>query len=86
LTLFAALIVFAVVQDRVTAEGVSRYVQLHRTAPASGAPTVRVDEVMGPAIRRSVHQGLLWSGAVVLVGLGAGVMTRRTPFRREKRS
>ena len=81
LTLLAALVVFAVVQDRVTADGVSRYVQLQRAALASGAPAIRIDEVMRPAIRRSVQQGLLWSGGVLLAGLAAVLMTRRNAIK-----
>jgi hypothetical protein len=76
-TFLAAVVVFCVVQDRVTADGASRYVSHQRAALASGGPTVTIDEVMEPAIRRSVEQGLLWGGGVVLVGLVAGVVTRR---------
>ena len=66
-TALAALAVFAVVQDRVTAAGARRYVALQRDALAGHGPAVTVDEVMRPAIERSVRQGLLWGG-VVLVG------------------
>jgi len=66
----AAVVVFAVVQDRVTAAGASRYVTRQRAAMAGEAPPVTIDEVMTPAIERSVRQGLLWGGAVLTVGLG----------------
>jgi hypothetical protein len=67
----AALVVFAAVQDRVTAAGARRYVALQRAALAGRARAVTVEEVMRPAIARSVRLGLLWGG-IVLVG-GAGI-------------
>jgi hypothetical protein len=73
-TLAAALVVFCVVQDRVTAAGVRRYVTLHEVA---GGSAVTIDEVMRPAIRDSVHEGLLWSGIVAAAGLGAAVVVAR---------
>jgi hypothetical protein len=77
-TAIAALAVFAVVQDRVTAEGARRYVALQRNALAGRGPAVTIDEIMRPAIQRSVQQGLLWGGVVLALGLGvAGAMGRR---------
>jgi len=74
----AALAVFAVVQDRVTADGARRYVALQRNALAGRGPAVTIDEIMRPAIQRSVQQGLLWGGVVLALGLGvAGAMGRR---------
>ena len=73
----AALVVFCIVQDRVTAEGASRYVSLQRAALAEGGRAVSIDEVMQPAIRQSVRQGLLWSGGAAAAGLAAGALTRR---------
>lgn len=75
----AALAVFLVVQDRVTAAGARRYVTLQRSAIAGLTPRVTIDEVMRPAIDRSVRQGALWGGAVLLAGLGtaAAVSSRR---------
>jgi hypothetical protein len=70
-TALAALVVFAVIQDRVTAAGARRYVALQRAALAGRGPAVTVDEIMGPAVAQSVHQGLLW-GVVVLIG-GVGI-------------
>jgi hypothetical protein len=76
-SLLAAVVVFAVVQDRVTAAGARRFVTLQRAALASGGPTVAVDDVMQPAIRQSVEQGMLWGGAVFVAGIAGGVATRR---------
>ena len=79
-TALAALVVFAVVQDRVTAAGARRYVALQRDAIAGRGQPVTVDEIMQPAIRRSVQQGLLWSGVVVVGGAGiAGAVGRKRP-------
>ena len=78
LTAVVALVVFAVVQDRVTASGARRYVALQRDALAGHGQAVTVDEIMRPAIRRSVQQGLLWAGVVVVLGLGvAGAVGRK---------
>ena len=77
LTLAAALVVFCIVQDRVTAAGARRYVALQRAALAGQGPAVTIDEVMQPAIARSVRLGLLSSGAVGAVGAAAAVIVRR---------
>jgi hypothetical protein len=75
LALFSsALVVFCVVQDRITAGGATSYVSRQRAALASGGPRVTIEEVMEPAIRRSVQQGLLWGGGVALAGLAAAVI------------
>ena len=77
-TVLAAVVVFAGVQDRVTAAGARQYVALQRAAIAGHGQTVTVDEIMQPAIRRSVQQGLLWSGVVVVAGcVAAGAIARR---------
>jgi hypothetical protein len=76
-SLLAALVVFCVVQDRVTAEGARRYVALQRAAAESGGLADGLDEVMRPAIRRSVAQGLLWGGVVMLSGLATTLVWRR---------
>ena len=77
LTAVVALVVFAIVQDRVTAAGARRYVALQRDALAGHGQAVTIDEVMRPAIQRSVQQGLLWAGAVLVLGLGvAGAVGR----------
>jgi hypothetical protein len=79
-TFLAAFVAFAVVQDRVTAAGARRYVELQREAlrrggTASGLPTI--DEVMAPAVEASVRQGLLAGGAVLVAGLSASALVRR---------
>jgi hypothetical protein len=75
-TLVAAVAVFCVVQDRVTAEGARRYVSLQREALAGRGRPVTVDEVMQPAIDRSVRLGLISSGAVAGLGVAAGLVVR----------
>jgi len=74
----AALAVFAIVQDRITAAGARRYATLQRAALDGRGPAVTIDEIMKPAIERSVQQGLYWGGGVLVVGLGlAGAAARR---------
>ena len=78
IAVLAALVVFAVVQDRITAAGARRYVAIQRDAIAGRAQPVTVDEVMRPAIQRSVQQGLIWGGLVLAAGVAlAGATTRR---------
>jgi len=77
-TTLAALVVFAAVQDRITASGARRYVAIQRDALAGRTQLVTVDEIMRPAVRRSVQQGLIWGGLVLVVGIGvAGAVARR---------
>ena len=71
------LVVFCGVQDRITAAGARRYVAQHAAAHDGNAPAVTLDAVMRPAIRRSVEQGLLWSGAVGAAGLAATMFLGR---------
>jgi hypothetical protein len=73
-TFVAALVVFCAVQDRVTAAGARRYVDI-RTTP--GLPAVTLDEVMTPAVHASVRQGLAWSAGVAAAGLGAALVVAR---------
>ena len=73
----AAVVVFAVVQDRVTAAGARSFVALQRQALASGGPTMFVDDVMQPAVRRSVQQGMIWGGAVFVAGIAGAFAARR---------
>jgi len=76
-TAIAAFAVFCVVQDRVTAAGARRYATLQRDALAGRGHRVTIDEIMQPAVTQSVHEGLLWSGGVLIVGLGmAGAVAR----------
>jgi hypothetical protein len=77
-TALVAVVVFAVIQDRVTAAGARRYVALQRAALAGRGSSVTVDEIMGPAIAESVHEGLLWGGVVLVSGVGiAAVVSAR---------
>jgi hypothetical protein len=68
ITLLAALVAFAIVQDRVTASGARRYAELQRAALAGRGKRVTIDEVMRPAIDRSVRDGLLAASGVVVIG------------------
>jgi hypothetical protein len=68
-TCVAAVVVFAAVQDRVTASGARHYAAAQRAALSTGAAPVTIDQVVEPAVHRSVHIGLLSSGAVVLTGV-----------------
>jgi len=77
-SLLAALVVFCVVQDRVTAAGARRYVALQRAALAGQGPATSVEAVMGPAISRSVGHGLIWSSPFAVAGLGASFLAWRT--------
>ena len=74
----AAMVTFAVVQDRVTAAGARRYVALQRDAAAGQRDPVAIDEVLQPAVRQSVHQGLVWSGAVLAAGAALAALAGRS--------
>jgi len=65
----AAIAVFLVVQDRVTADGAREYVARQRAAGAGQTPAVTIDEVMVPAVSRSVRAGALWGAVVLAAGL-----------------
>lgn len=74
----AAVLVFAFVQDRVTTSGATRYVALQREAVSGQGTGVTIDEVMRPAVARSVRQGLGWAAVVLVAGFGAvAVIGRR---------
>ena len=78
-TAIVALAVFCVVQDRVTAAGARRYAALQRDALAGRGAAVTIDEIMRPANRQSVRQGLYWGGGVRVAGLCiAGALARRS--------
>jgi len=76
--LAAAVVVFAFVQDRVTTSGATSYVALQRQAVSGQGTGVTIDEVMRPAVDRSVRQGLGWAAAVLLAGVGAAAAIGRT--------
>jgi hypothetical protein len=84
-TALLAFVTFCVVQDRVTAAGARRYVKLQREALSAGGPRVTIDEIMRPAIDRSVRRGLAWAGLVAGVGLAAAVAVQRKRNDREGR-
>ena len=75
-TFAAALAAFCIVQDRVTAEGARRYVALQKDALRGIRPAVTIDEVMQPAIDRSVRLGLAAAGAVGVTGAAVGFAVR----------
>mgnify|MGYP003353236943 CR=1 FL=1 len=68
-TFIAALVVFAVVQDRVTASGARRYVAASRASLAGGGAPVTIDQIVAPAVRRSVIDAAMWAGVVGGVGV-----------------
>lgn len=71
LSLAAATVVFCIVQDRVTADGARQYVELQRAAAAGRGHPVTLDEIMKPAVGRSVRQATAWSLVVVVAGVAA---------------
>lgn len=73
----AALVVFAVVQDRITVAGVGQYELAYRDAAAGRRPRVTIDEVMKPAVARGVQQGALWGGVAFIAGVGGTFAARR---------
>lgn len=73
----AALVVFAVVQDRATGAGVGQYELAYRDAAAGRGPRVTIDDVMKPAVARGVHHGALWGGIVFITGVGGTFAARR---------
>ena len=73
LVVLAAVATFAVVQDRITADGARRYASQVREAAAAGQPPpATVDDSMQPAIAEGVRRGALWGGLVLVIGLTAG--------------
>jgi hypothetical protein len=76
ITLAAAIVVFCVVQDRVTAGGARQYVELQRAAAAGRGNPVTLDEIMRPTVRRSVRQATGWSLVVVVAGIAAARVVR----------
>ncbi len=73
----AAVVTFAVVQDRGTAAGARRYVTMQRAAIAGDGPAVTVDEIMEPAVRASLREGLCWAGGVTAAGLASAAAAAR---------
>jgi hypothetical protein len=82
MSVVAAAVVFLVVQDRITAAGVREYVTRHQGAEIGQTPSVTIDEVMRPAVRRSVRVGALWGTVVLASGLATAAAVRRVERRR----
>lgn len=70
----AAVVTFAVVQDRVTAAGARQYVALQRAATAEGRSAPTIEDVMAPARARAVS----WAGgaAGIVFAIGASLSGR----------
>ena len=77
LVVLAAILTFCVVQDAETSAGVGRYLTAQRAALAGQGPHVTVDEIMGPANRLAVREGMAWSGRVAMAGLIGLLIYRR---------
>ncbi len=86
MTCAAALAVFAFVQDRVTASGVREYASRQRAALAGQGTPVTIDEVMAPAVRRSVREGAAWAGSVLIAGVAASRLVGRRPRGTDRRA
>lgn len=69
LVVLAAILTFCVVQDAETSAGVGRYLTAQRAALAGQGPRVTVDEIMGPANRLALREGMAWGGGVAMAGL-----------------
>jgi len=78
LTFLAALAVFCVVQDRVTAAGASRYARAALAAIDRHEPVAPIDSVMRPAVRQSVISGLASASVVLAAGLGIAAAVSRS--------
>jgi hypothetical protein len=81
LVVLAAIITFCLVQDAETSAGVGRYIELQRAASTGRGPRVTLDEVMGPANRLALREGMAWSGRVAMAGV-IGILVYRRRSRR----
>ena len=77
LIILAAVITFCLVQDDETSAGVGRYIAAQRAALAGRGPRVTIDEVMGPANRLALREGMVWGGRVAMAGLIGVLVYRR---------
>jgi hypothetical protein len=77
LVVLAATLTFCLVQDAGTSAGVGRYIEAQRAARSGQGPRVTIDEVMGPANRLAVREGMAWSGRVAMAGLIGLLIYRR---------
>ena len=78
IAIIMAAVVFCIVQDRVTATGARQYAELQRAAIEGKGDPVTIDQIMRPAVRRSVTQASVWSAVVMVAGaITAGMVGRR---------
>ena len=77
---------FCLVQDGETSAGVGRYLTAQRAAMAGQGPRVTVDEIMGPANRLAVREGMAWSGRVAMAGLIGLLIVRRVRLKADTTS
>ena len=81
LVVLAAMFTFCLVQDGETSAGVGRYLTAQRAAMAGQGPRVTVDEIMGPANRLAVRDGMAWSGRLAMAGMIGLLIYRRVRLR-----
>ena len=86
LVVLAAIFTFCLVQDAETSAGVGRYLTAQRAAMAGQGPRVTVDEIMGPANRLAVREGMAWSGRVAMAGLIGLLIYRRVRLKADTTS
>lgn len=86
LVVLAAVITFCLVQDAETSAGVGRYITAQRAALAGNGPRVTVDEIMGPANRLALREGMAWSGRVAMAGLIGLLVYRRVRLKADTAS
>ena len=77
---------FCLVQDAETSAGVGRYLTAQRAAMAGQGPRVTVDEIMRPANRLAVREGMAWSGRVAMAGLIGLLIVRRVRLKADTTS
>ena len=75
--LVTAVVAFCRVQDRFTASAARQYVDRQQAAVEGRGDPVTVDEIMRPAVRRSVEDASLWGAAVMGLGVVVAVVLRR---------
>jgi hypothetical protein len=86
LVVLAAVLTFCLVQDAETSAGVGRYITAQRAALAGSGPRVTVDEIMGPANRLALREGMAWSGRVAMAGLIGLLIYRRVRLKADTTS
>lgn len=85
---FCAVVVFCVVQDRITAAAVGQYVALQHDAQKGQRTSslITIDQVMRPAIRRSVRHGAMWGSLTFVVGAALAAFVGRAQRRSNRRT